>query len=463
MRRIFLIVLLKLLILHQHHGVASAYPEIFDSNEEETVEINIEDSNSMEELTTMTNINEFSISEANTPNKNQESIQTTTTIATTLIHPTIEEQESSPIIMKLISAIELTNPNDAETTTEHHFDIVNILKNRTKALFDVNAPNNPRKKPRILLTRPPVQMSKSSSSSDSDYESSNSMEDTTTIPYSEEESNETNIENNSSEEITTASPLPLTLPTSKRPPKNIEIFKTRPNELLRFYVEDGHLRSPIAALVDKKTNPLAKAKRLWKAALRPNSLLDIMVVSYDSEGIKSTYNLTNTKAMMTTLDKVRDENTTDQKSKTYYSIIRTGQLIPFDSAIFITTDDIPNDNEHQYQASMFLLKKRIRLYLIIFDDRNNTTNETSTSTTVKETGFLGQLAMLTGGDIIYVPNYVFQKQSEDGEMGFITLYRQNKYKPIDQEPLKDFHENELKNDTETLSLKDDDDHHDSNN
>lgn len=43
----------------------------------------------------------------------------------------------------------------------------------------------------------------------------------------------------------------------------------------------------------------------------------------------------------------------------------------------------------------------------------------------------------------------------------ITLYRQNKYKTFDQEPLKDFHENELKNDTETLSVKEDD--HDSNN
>ena len=61
----------------------------------------------------------------------------------------------------------------------------------------------------------------------------------------------------------------------------------------------------------------------------------------------------------------------------------------------------------------------LQLYLIIFDDRNNTTNETGTLTTVKETGFLGQLAMLTGGDIIYVPNYVFQKQSDDGEMGFV--------------------------------------------
>ncbi|XP_070498306.1 uncharacterized protein [Chironomus tepperi] len=419
MRRIFLIVLLKLLILHQHYGVTSAYPESFDSNEE-TVEINIEDSNSMEELTTMTYINELSINEANTPNKNHESIQTTTTIPTTLIHPTIEQQESSPIIMKLISAIESIKSNDAETTTDHPFDIKNMVKNQIKS-----------RKERIL-TRPPVQMSKSSSS-DSEYDNSNSMEDTTTIPYSEEESNETNIENNSSEEITTASPLPPTLPTSQRPPKHFEIFKTRPNELLRIYVEDGHLRSPIAALVDKKTNPLGKAKRLWKAALRPNSLLDIMVVSYDSEGIKSTYNLTNTKAMMTTLDKVRDENTTDQQSKTYYSIIRTGQLIPFDSAIFISTDDIPNDSEHQLQASMFLLKKRIRLYLIIFDGRNNTTNETTTTTTVKETGFLGQLAMLTGGDIIYVPNYVFQNQNYALSAKQIQAYRSRTIKGFPRE------------------------------
>ncbi len=67
--------------------------------------------------------------------------------------------------------------------------------------------------------------------------------------------------------------------------------------------------------------------------------------------------------MITTLDKVREENATDQESKTYYSIIRTGQLIPFDSAIFLTTDDLPNDTEHQLQASMFLLKKRIRVSL----------------------------------------------------------------------------------------------------
>lgn len=101
------------------------------------------------------------------------------------------------------------------------------------------------------------------------------VEDTTpSIDLENPAANDTSFD----EDETTIQP-----PTSKKP-KKIEIFKTRPNELLRHYVEDSHLRSPVAALIDKKRNPLSKAKKLWKAALKPNSLLDIMVVSYDSEG-----------------------------------------------------------------------------------------------------------------------------------------------------------------------------------
>lgn len=104
-----------------------------------------------------------------------------------------------------------------------------------------------------------------------------SVEDTTTVQELESD-NETNID--LGEDLTTIQP-----PFSKsKESKQIKIYKTSPNELLRMYVEDCHLRSPVAALVDKKSNPLFKAKKLWKAALKPNSLLDIMVVSYDSEG-----------------------------------------------------------------------------------------------------------------------------------------------------------------------------------
>lgn len=56
-----------------------------------------------------------------------------------------------------------------------------------------------------------------------------------------------------------------------------------------------------------------------------------------------------------------------------------------------------------------------QLYLVIFDEKNHTVNETA-STAVRQTGFLGQLALRTGGDIIYVPNHAFKR---DGEMGLV--------------------------------------------
>jgi predicted nucleic acid-binding Zn ribbon protein len=65
--------------------------------------------------------------------------------------------------------------------------------------------------------------------------------------------------------------------------------------------------------------------------------------------------------MMNTLSRIREENGTSEKSRTYYSIIRTGQLIPYDSAIFLSTDVLPNDDDHRQSASMILLKKRIRV------------------------------------------------------------------------------------------------------
>lgn len=48
----------------------------------------------------------------------------------------------------------------------------------------------------------------------------------------------------------------------------------------------------------------------------------------------------------------------------------------------------------------------------------STSVETSHAS-IKDTGFLGQLAMITGGDIIYVPNYAFQP---DGDMGYVSFF-----------------------------------------
>lgn len=336
-----------LYIIHLFHGGNATTSDSDSLDVDETIEISDEsDSYSFEELTTVSNSLTLPVQQSqqdvNPPIQTQ--------IATVLEMIT---QTASPLLMKLIAPIDLSD--SLETPTEVPVDVSDENSNSNDSNEAESEPVTV-KKPRLLLVKPPSFV-KDRTKNFSDI----AMEETTIMTDVEPE----NVEN--SEEITTLMPpsspavTVASSSTSKRPPKNIEIFKTKPNELLRLYVEDGHLRSPVAALVDKKSNPLDKAKKLWKAALRPNSLLDIMVVSYDSEGIKSTYNLTNTKAMMSTLDKVREENVTDQESKTYYSIIRTGQLIPFDSAIFLSTDDLPDDIEHQLQASIFLLKKRIRV------------------------------------------------------------------------------------------------------
>lgn len=57
----------------------------------------------------------------------------------------------------------------------------------------------------------------------------------------------------------------------------------------------------------------------------------------------------------------------------------------------------------------------LQLYLAIFDEKNHVVNANST-TAVRQTGFLGQLALRTGGDVIYVPNHAFRP---DGEMGLV--------------------------------------------
>lgn len=342
-----------LYIIHLFHG-GNATTSDSDSLglDDETIEISDEsDSYSFEELTTVSNSLTLPVQQS------QKDVipPIQTQIATVLEMIT---QTASPLLMKLIAPIDLTDSSLETTPTEAPVDVLDYNGNINDS-NEAESETVTAKKPRLLLTANPPPVSKERTKNLSDI----AIEETTIMTMTDVDSENVDI----SEEITTLiPPLPASVTatsssTSKRPPKNIEIFKTKPNELLRLYVEDGHLRSPVAALVDKKSNPLGKAKKLWKAALRPNSLLDIMVVSYDSEGIKSTYNLTNTKAMMSTLDKVREENVTDQESKTYYSIIRTGQLIPFDSAIFLSTDELPDDIEHQLQASIFLLKKRIRV------------------------------------------------------------------------------------------------------
>lgn len=237
-------------------------PEKFLDGIERYVGMGIDDDSdsSIEELTTIKSFD--TIIETNPP----------------IINPTVTTLEKvtssfSPVLMKLISF----EPTEAIMEVYTKTPSVSSDPNPEKKMEKIERKTAQKSiKPRLLLdTKPDEIILKPEHQDDETFESI-LEEDTTKIAEIDSELNETNID--IAEDHTTIQP-----PTSKKP-KKIEIYKTRPNELLRHYVEDSHLRSPVAALIDKKTNPLAKAKKLWKAALKPNALLDIMVVSYDSEG-----------------------------------------------------------------------------------------------------------------------------------------------------------------------------------
>lgn len=83
--------------------------------------------------------------------------------------------------------------------------------------------------------------------------------------------------------------------------------------------------------------------------------------NYNFSGVRDAYNLVNTNVLMAAMDSIREESNTEHISKTYESISKTAQQIPFDSAIFLSTDSIPVDKDHQKSAAMILLKKRIRV------------------------------------------------------------------------------------------------------
>lgn len=53
----------------------------------------------------------------------------------------------------------------------------------------------------------------------------------------------------------------------------------------------------------------------------------------------------------------------------------------------------------------------------MFDEKSNIENDTA-PTTYRDTGYLGELALRTGGEIVYVPNNAF---GLDGELGLVNF------------------------------------------
>lgn len=97
--------------------------------------------------------------------------------------------------------------------------------------------------------------------------------------------------------VATTSTTPSTTPSTTSTPtvsiRRIKKIQTTPpppplkqnaNEILQRLLDDQYIRSPMAALIDTSAEALRKSKMLWKAALRPQAPLDIVLVSYNSTG-----------------------------------------------------------------------------------------------------------------------------------------------------------------------------------
>lgn len=76
--------------------------------------------------------------------------------------------------------------------------------------------------------------------------------------------------------------------TAGKKSKKIEalprIYKYSADEIVRKYLDDSYLRSPLATLINTAPEPLRKTKLLWKSALRPNTPINIVLVAFNSSG-----------------------------------------------------------------------------------------------------------------------------------------------------------------------------------
>lgn len=87
----------------------------------------------------------------------------------------------------------------------------------------------------------------------------------------------------------TIKPIPrygtIDRPKHHKQSKHIKKFRASANDILRLFLEDSYLRSPLAILVDTSSiESLTKTKALWNATLKRATPIDMVLVSYDTTG-----------------------------------------------------------------------------------------------------------------------------------------------------------------------------------
>ncbi|XP_017492766.1 PREDICTED: uncharacterized protein LOC108380877, partial [Rhagoletis zephyria] len=220
----------------------------------------------------------------------------------------------------------------------------------------------------------------------------------------------TGLEAESAAVATPTTTIPLTTPTtttttmtitSIRPlgkqGKQINIPRGRkllPHEQLRNYIEDAYIRMPLAVIVDPSADALDKTKALWRDALRTNLNIKIVLVSLNASGIPAAYSFNNPRQFLAGLNGIKVHD----GGNSFIGIVHASELVPYDSAVFISTAVIPPHTELVQDAAITLLKKRIRLYLIWYGERSASENETQEAVG----GILGEVAIRSGGEVLHL-------------------------------------------------------------
>uniref|UniRef100_A0A4Y0BK12 VWFA domain-containing protein n=1 Tax=Anopheles funestus TaxID=62324 RepID=A0A4Y0BK12_ANOFN len=188
------------------------------------------------------------------------------------------------------------------------------------------------------------------------------------------------------------------VPASNSGGSGIDESKLSKPELLAQLIADKNLRMPIAFLVDTSNDSLAFTKKVLEASLVPKSPLDAILMRYNATGISKSITFRNTKSLMEAVNLLQPSY--DRGGSEYYSILRTSQEIPYDSAIFLATSRATTDSQLSRMTALTLLKKRIRLYVIWFGEEIVDSKQQLDQPMTNQTA-LHELAHKTGGRVIH--------------------------------------------------------------
>ncbi|XP_002132605.2 uncharacterized protein [Drosophila pseudoobscura] len=198
---------------------------------------------------------------------------------------------------------------------------------------------------------------------------------------------------------TTSTSISTTTPTPRKQPKHIQVTASKPELLpadqLRNYIKDVYIRMPLAVIVDPSSASLEQAKRLYIDALQDKNInIKIVLVTLNAAGAPSAFSFNNTREFIAGLNSTKEH----EGGNSFVGVLHAAELVPYDSAVFISTAAIPPHTDLVQDAAITLLKKRIRLFLLWYGEQSVIENETEDAVG----GILGEVAIRSGGEIIHI-------------------------------------------------------------